>query len=1064
MVNFSQINLHKASAASILAGQSIEKKKQSILMLTEPHTVHSKVVSMPSNSTLIYDRKCPPGGPPPRAAIVASPDLKVNPMDSWCSRDCAVGMAKIHGKQTLLVSLYCDIKAPVISQTLDKLVDMCTKKGLPVLICMDSNAHSDLFGPDSNARGEELEDFILSNSFYVENIGETPTFETMRGTNLIQSHIDVTLSRDLHFQIDNWRVDRSYNASDHNSVLFSCTPTPITTKKIRPWKRADWPIFTEELKTADYGIPETMSMKKLDRLVTQLYRIQNKALDRACPEITVDDTARQNLWSTDKHETAKNKVSKLYSKAKQSGLQSDWASYKAEDKAFKKMCLVDKNKAWRKYKETLQSEKDMAALARLAQRQERREVSVLKKSDGTATDPGKETISLLTSTHFPAATSIKKVVYNNRRNATVLRISEKYTDWITRPLLIKALTDFEKKKSPGPDGIKPIIFEHLPVEFLDVLELAYKSAIHLAYTPKLWKHTKVIFISKPGKDTYDTPKAFRPISLSNYFLKGLERLVGWNMDKALLTNPIHHKQHGFLVGKSTESAISNTTNYIEKFIMKKQHCVGVFLDISSAFDSITAGHIRRSLLEHGGDPEMVQWYHDYITHRDIGIDLHGEMSTFSTGVGFPQGGVCSAKFWLIAFDTAIQIINTLKIEGNGYADDCSALFGGRRIDHAVSRLQRMLDRLVAWGKTCGLSFNPEKSVAVLFTRSRKTAKKKLFIDGKEIAYQSQVKYLGVTLDSKLHWTPHIKDKISKAKRFITQVAAITKKNWGPKPKLMRWAYLGIVRPMLCYGAMIWGHRAKFWETKLRRINRMAMNTFGSFPRSTPTAALEVMLDVMPLHLHCQKEGIAARLRLDEVLTLDWDGRNQNKTHCISHMRFWEEKLKNHDLSTASSDRCTTTKWSAGYHVNRESFNGASKHRCLTQFNVFTDGSRMNEQTGAGYVIYNNRSQAASGFLRLPDHATVFQAEITAVDAAANALAALPTTNIRYVKFFIDSQAAIQALGNPCVRSKAVGQAIDSLNNLSSKATRVSLVWIPAHKGHFGNTLADDLAKRGAGDE
>ena len=169
------------------------------------------------------------------------------------------------------------------------------------------------------------------------------------------------------------------------------------------------------------------------------------------------------------------------------------------------------------------------------------------------------------------------------------------------------------------------------------------------------------------------------------------------MDRALLKYPIHHKQHGFLSGKSTESAVSNTVNYIESFIMKKQHCVGVFLDISSAFDSIRPGHVRQSLLKHGGDPEMVQWYFNYITHRDIEITMHDILRVFSTGIGFPQGGVCSAKFWLIAFDTAIQIINTLKIEGNGYADDCSALYGGRRLDHAINKLQKMLDRLTKMG-------------------------------------------------------------------------------------------------------------------------------------------------------------------------------------------------------------------------------------------------------------------------------------------------------------------------------------------------------------------------------
>ena len=373
----------------------------------------------------------------------------------------------------------------------------------------------------------------------------------------------------------------------------------------------------------------------------------------------------------------------------------------------------------------------------------------------------------------------------------------------------------------------------------------------------------------------------------------------------------------------------------------------------------------------------------------------------------------------------------------------------------------MLDRLTAWGKTCGLKFNPEKSVAVLFTRRRKQPTKSLIIDGKPIAFQQEVKYLGVTLDSKLHWTPHINEKINKAKRFISQVAAITRNNWGPKPQLMRWAYLAIVRPMFCYASMIWGHRAQSLADKLRRINRMAMNTFGSFPRSTPTSALEVMLDVMPLHLHCLREGLATRIRLDAALKLDWDGTNHNKTHATSHLRFWKDRLEDCKISSDNTDGCTMVKWSAGFILNRDSFDGKAKHRTLTQYNVFTDGSRIADQTGAGYVICQGKDYVKEDFHRLPDHATVFQAEISAVQAAADALLRLPNHQIRFVKIFIDSQAAIRALGNPIIKSKTVAHAVESLNALASVATRVSIVWIPAHKGHFGNTRADDLAKKGA---
>ena len=593
-----------------------------------------------------------------------------------------------------------------------------------------------------------------------------------------------------------------------------------------------------------------------------------------------------------------------------------------------------------------------------------------------------------------------------------------------------------------------------------MLEIIYKACIHLGYTPKLWKDTKVIFISKPGKDSYSSPKSFRPISLSNYFLKGLERLVGWNMDKALLRFPIHHKQHGFLSGKSTESAISNTTDYIEKFIMRKQHCVGVFLDISSAFDSIKGNHVRRALLDHGGDPEMVQWYYRYITHRNIQISMHGEEKVFSTGVGFPQGGVCSAKFWLVAFDYAIKIINRHNIEGNGYADDCSALYGGPRLDHAISRLQKMLDSLTAWGRQCGLKFNPEKSVAVIFTRRRKLPPKPLYLDGKEISYQKEVKYLGVTLDSKLHWTKHIHEKISKAKRFIANVANITRKNWGPKPKLMRWAYLGIVRPMLTYGAMIWGHRAPFHIDRLRRINRMAINTFANFPRSTPTTALEIMLDIQPLHLFCMQEGLAARSRLNNVVGIDWPGTTEKKTHNISHLHHWNKLLTSSNINLNNCDRCSLVQRNVGFYVNKESFSGDAKHRQPTQYNIYTDGSRMDERTGAGLVIYKQNKEIEARSYRLPDHATVFQAEITAVHQAAEVLLTNRPPDLKFVKILVDSQAALKALSNPVIKSTTVNRAVEALNKLSEQTLSLTLCWIPAHKGLQGNERADTLAKLG----
>ena len=227
---------------------------------------------------------------------------------------------------------------------------------------MDSNAHSSLYGPDNNARGDELEDFILAHSLAVENVGDTPTFETRRGPCNIATHIDVTLTRDLHFQLDGWRVCQDYNASDHNTIHFEAPQPDPQARRIRPWSKADWPTFTQILREADYAVPLRMSMKKLDKLVTKLYAILNKAIDLACPEIEVRDQITSNHWATDKHDTEKKRVSKLYKAAKTQQTTESWNRYKEADKAFKRLCKRDKNRAWRQYKEGLQTTKDLSLI------------------------------------------------------------------------------------------------------------------------------------------------------------------------------------------------------------------------------------------------------------------------------------------------------------------------------------------------------------------------------------------------------------------------------------------------------------------------------------------------------------------------------------------------------------------------------------------------------------------------------------------------------------------------------------------------------------------------------
>ena len=72
----------------------------------------------------------------------------------------------------------------------------------------------------------------------------------------------------------------------------------------------------------------------------------------------------------------------------------------------------------------------------------------------------------------------------------------------------------------------------------------------------------------------------------------------------------------------------------------------------------------------------------------------------------------------------------------------------------AQRLNRVCRDLSHWGKKCGLTFNASKTVVLLFTKSSVVHKKyegqkQIKMDGQHIPFSDSVKYLGVTLDSKL---------------------------------------------------------------------------------------------------------------------------------------------------------------------------------------------------------------------------------------------------------------------------------------------------------------------------
>ena len=250
----------------------------------------------------------------------------------------AVGLIKLDNKNVMIISVYCDIKADPIPEFLKQALDYGEKRGYSILIVADTNAHSTMWGHETNQRGSRFEDFIQDYDLQVHNIGKDYTFECKTG----KSVIDVTLSRNLKLKIEDWKVCRAYNHSDHNTIKYNITTDIIEITPHRQYESADWNSFQAELLKQDLYIPKVINQEKLERMVNKLNNCITAELDKVCPILPARIINKNNPWWTDQLKQMRKELFTLYDKSKNS--PEDHEIYKLKLNKYRKKCSKESQK------------------------------------------------------------------------------------------------------------------------------------------------------------------------------------------------------------------------------------------------------------------------------------------------------------------------------------------------------------------------------------------------------------------------------------------------------------------------------------------------------------------------------------------------------------------------------------------------------------------------------------------------------------------------------------------------------------------------------------------------
>ena len=365
----------------------------------------------------------------------------------------------------------------------------------------------------------------------------------------------------------------------------------------------------------------------------------------------------------------------------------------------------------------------------------------------------------------------------------------------------------------------------------------------------------------------------------------------------------------------------------------------------------------------------------------------------------------------------------------------------------------------------------------MFTWNKKWELKPIKVGGHIIELSKSVKFLGVTLDSKLSFNEHIANITKKATGNLMQCKRAVGPTWGLTPQTCMWLYNTVIRPILCYCSSIWC-RALFTQqnaNKLRRVQALALRiATGAFP-STPFSALNTITDTTDIVLYLRGEAAKGGARLEayetlsgETLNLGKKAKGTIKAHTTIYKEFIADlnipKRIERDLSTptmALNRNFDYTSPGEDIVEYRSKLPTIIDNIEPTTITCYTDGSKTETGNGAGFIITtdNNNTIINEVSLKLPEHCTVFQAELCAIKEACHQLR---TMNNKKIIVWTDSLSSIMALSATIINSKTVRSCYSAMNDLG-RHNNVELRWIAAHTGLWGNEKADRLAKLGTTD-